>query len=102
VSPPLAAVLLVAAVACSLSPASPATRSISMLAGQIAAATPRARVRWVAGLVLAVPAYTVWTATRTGLWLSLAVLSWTVCKLTSVTAMDGRAVWMARTAGGRT
>ncbi|MGW4664055.1 hypothetical protein [Streptosporangium sandarakinum] len=79
----------------------PGDRTPAQVAAGIAAATPRGCLGWLAGVFVAAPLYAAAVATRTALWLALAGLSWTACTLTTLLAMDGRAVRMARMAGGR-
>ncbi|MFG1751450.1 hypothetical protein [Streptosporangium sandarakinum] len=100
-SPALTLAVLVVLMAGSITEPRPGDRTPSQLAARIAAASLSRRLGWLAAVCVAAPLYAALIATRTALWLALAGLSWTACALTTLLAMDGRAVRMARMAGGR-
>ncbi|MEV8635835.1 hypothetical protein AB0395_29685 [Streptosporangium sp. NPDC051023] len=79
----------------------PAARTPAQLAARITAASVRCRLGWLAAVFVAAPLYALLVASRGALWLALAALAWTACALTTALAMDGRAVRMVRTTGGR-
>ncbi|MER5320870.1 hypothetical protein [Streptosporangium roseum] len=100
-SPLLLALAVIVAVAGSVTELSPGARTPGQLAGRIAAASLWGRLGWLAAVFLAAPLYAAGVATRAALWLALVGLSWTACVLITALAMDGRAVRLARTTGGR-
>ncbi|MEU7004459.1 hypothetical protein [Nonomuraea sp. NPDC046570] len=93
--------LLVVLVAHSVIELRPAARTPGQIAARIAAAPVRGRLGWLAAVLLIAPIYAAAVAARTGLWFTLVLLAWATCALTTILAMDGRAVRIARTAGGR-
>lgn len=100
-SPFLLCLLLVVGMAGSLTEARPGARTPAQIVAGIAAATMRGRLGWLGAVFVLAPLYAAGTAARTGLWFALVAVSWTACALTTALAMDGRAVRVARAAGGR-
>ncbi|MGW4791795.1 hypothetical protein ACWEPC_05180 [Nonomuraea sp. NPDC004297] len=94
-------ILLLALVTGALAEAGPGARTPGQVAAGIAAATARGRLGWLAAVLLITPLFAALVATRATLWLALAVLTWTACRLTTALAMDGRTIRLARMAGGR-
>ncbi|WP_031166264.1 hypothetical protein [Streptosporangium roseum] len=100
-SPLLLGLAVLVAVAGSVTEPRPGARTPAQIATRIAAASPWGRIGWLAAVFVAAPLYATGVATRAALWLTLIGLSWTACVLTTALAMDGRAVRLARMAGGR-
>lgn len=94
-------VCLLAVLVTGLTEPRPSARTPSQLAAGIVAASVRGRLSWLSAVFVAAPLYALLVAVRGALWLALAVLARVACALTTALAMDGRAVRMTRTAGGR-
>ncbi|MBB4917411.1 hypothetical protein [Streptosporangium saharense] len=97
----MAFLLLVVLLAGSVTDPEQSARTPTQVSARIATASAPRWVGWAGAVLIAAPLYALLVATRGALWLALAALAWAACRAASALAMDGRALRMVRTAGGR-
>ncbi|MFC3982475.1 hypothetical protein [Streptosporangium jomthongense] len=93
--------LLIVLLAGSVTEPAQGSRTPAQVSAQIATASAPRWVGWAGAVLIAAPLYALLVATRGVLWLGLAALAWTACRAATALAMDGRALRVVRTAGGR-